>query len=199
MSGQLPSSSSLTNPPAAAAAATSSTPSPRPYVDLSYLPVRFRPTQDPWVEGSGTSGRLTPPPPPRPLPLPAPASSPEPQESHDSDDEDDEDEPIEERQGYVAPLEAYVDKDAGRGYLYLKTLSAGDQGTIIKVLAIDEDWEDEREIVLKIFSSENKASWLQEVQGYERVSNPGHPNVLKYYGGFYYCHQRCIALDLADT
>ncbi|KAF9540652.1 hypothetical protein EC957_003937 [Mortierella hygrophila] len=137
-----------------------------------------------------------PPPPPRPLPLPAPASSPEPQESRDSDDgddEDEEDEPIEERGGY-----AYVDKDAGRGYLYLTTLSAGEQGTIIKVLAIDEDWGYDREIVLKIFSNENQASWLQEVQGYERVSNPGHPNVLKYYGGFYYCRQRCIALDLAD-
>ncbi|KAG9069769.1 hypothetical protein KI688_009094 [Linnemannia hyalina] len=129
----------------------------------------------------------------------------EPQESYDSDneddedDEDEEDEPIEERGGYVTPLEAYVDTDAGRGYLYLTTLSAGEQGTIIKVLAIDEDWEDDREIVLKIFSNANQASWLQEVQGYERVSNPGHPNVLKYYGGFYYCRQRCIALDLADT
>ncbi|KAF9541079.1 hypothetical protein EC957_003406 [Mortierella hygrophila] len=241
VSGQPPSSSSSstsstssTNP---LSAATSSTPSPRPYVNLSHLPVRFRPTRDPWAEGSRTSGSrpgsliagirrmdpaggpprigftirpapprprpiLTPPPPPRPLPLPAPVSSPEPQESRDSDDgddEDEEDEPIEERGGYVNPLEAYVDKDAGRGYLYLTTLSAGEQGTIIKVLAIDEDWEDDREIVLKIFSSVNKESWLQEVQGYERVSNPGHPNVLKYYGGFYYCDQRCIAMDLADS
>ncbi|KAK3830441.1 MAG: kinase-like domain-containing protein [Linnemannia elongata] len=69
----------------------------------------------------------------------------------------------------LSSLPAYIDKDAGRGYLYLETLPV------------------------------NKDAWLQEVQGYERLSKPGHPNLLKYHGGHYYCGQRCIALDPADT
>ncbi|KAF9147808.1 hypothetical protein BG015_010501 [Linnemannia schmuckeri] len=52
-------------------------------------------------------------------------------------------------------------------------------------------------MIMKIFNDENAEIWLQEVQGYEKISKPGHPNILRYCGGFYYCGQWCIVLDLA--
>ncbi|KAF9120611.1 hypothetical protein BGW39_011240 [Mortierella sp. 14UC] len=99
--------------------------------------------------------------------------------------------------GYARPHKVYVDENAGNRYAYLETLGAGGEGTVIKVMASGDSWERQTEVCLKIFKEDFKAKWRREKKNYEAIKEPGHSNVLRYYGSFIFDGHHCLVLEYA--
>ncbi|KAK3808860.1 MAG: kinase-like domain-containing protein [Linnemannia elongata] len=212
-------------PPPSQATVLSSLQSARPPSSSSreQLPVLFRPTKKPQVEGSSMrrsrrqalrAMQETPAALPT-LPLKSPSTSPaKPLPSSPSPRTAPSTTPlvtpgaVPTDQGTevpIEPLERYLD-DRGNEFIYTETISSGAQGTTVKAVAKGKDGAEET-VCLKLMRVEKRLSWERERDAY-RVAwrpDPDHPSgqhpgtkfLLKFYGSFEYGGQLVLVLELA--